>query len=61
MSFVPFSRFMTVSMAAVVCFGLLVPLALQRHDTALVVFMSVAFAAYLVVNVVLWLRMRPRA
>ena len=47
-------------MAAVLCFALLVPLALTRHNVVLATFVAVVFLAYLVANVVLWQRMRPR-
>ena len=45
-------------MAAVLCFALLVPLALARHNTMLAFFVSAVFFAYLIGNVVLWQRMR---
>ena len=41
-------------MAGVVCFALLVPLALARHNAALATFLIAIFAAYAVANVVLW-------
>ena len=59
--FVPFSRIVTIAMAAVLCFALLVPMALARHNAVLAIVVVVVFVAYLVVNVVLWQRMRPRA
>ena len=59
--FVPVSRIVTMLMAGVVAFGLIVPMALQRHNNALAIGVAAVFAAYLVVNVVLWTRMRPRA
>ena len=58
--FVPFSRIISLLMAAVLCFALLVPLALARHNAALAIVVSASFFAYLVANVVLWQRMRPR-
>jgi len=62
MNFFPLSRIMTIGMAAVVCFGLLVPLAVQRHQTPLAIGVSVFFVLYLIANIVLWRRMnRPRA
>ena len=51
----------TMLMAGVLCFGLLVPLALQRHNNGLAIGVGVVFVAYLVANVLLWQRMRPRA
>jgi amino acid transporter len=59
--FVPFSRIVTLAMAAVLCFALLVPMALARHNAALAIVIGVVFVAYLVANVVLWQRMRPRS
>ena len=58
MSFVPLSRLFTIAMAGVVCFGLIVPLALSRHNTVLAATVGGLFVAYLVVNVLLWRRMR---
>ena len=59
--FVPFSRVITLLMAAVLCFGLLVPMALARHNAVLAIVIGVVFVSYLVANVVLWQRMRPRS
>lgn len=59
--FVPFTRVVTMAMFAVICFVLLLPMALQRHQTAFAIGVVVAFVAYLVVNVVLWLRLKRRA
>ncbi|HTX58111.1 MAG TPA: hypothetical protein VMH02_00445 [Verrucomicrobiae bacterium] len=59
--FVPFSRLMTVLMGGVVVFGLLVPMALAGHHAPLAVVLGLLFAAYVVVNVLLWRRMKPRA
>ena len=61
MNFVPISRIATIAMAGVVCFMLIVPLALARHNTALAVGIGIAYVAYIGVNIVLWQRMRPRA
>ncbi len=58
--FVPVSRIIALLMSAVLCFALLVPLALARHNTGLAMFVIVVFVAYLAGNVVLWQRMRPR-
>jgi hypothetical protein len=58
--FVPFSRIVALLMAAVLCFGLLVPMSLARHNSALAVFIVAVFCAYLVGNVMLWQRMRRR-
>ncbi len=56
--FVPFSRIISLLMAAVLCFAVLVPLALARHNAALAIFVSAVFFAYLIGNFVLWQRMR---
>lgn len=59
--FFPFSRILSLATAAVLCFVLLVPMALARHNTGLAIFIVVVFLAYLAGNVALWLRMRtPR-
>jgi uncharacterized membrane protein YfbV (UPF0208 family) len=58
--FFPLSRIVALLMAAVVCFALLVPMALARHVPGLAVFIVAVFAAYLAANVLLWLRTRPR-
>jgi hypothetical protein len=58
--FFPLSRIIALLMAGVLCFALLVPLALARHNTALAVFVAVVFAAYLFGNIALWQRMRWR-
>lgn len=59
--FFPFTRFVALIMAAVLCFGILVPMSLQRHNLALAIVVGFVFVAYLAANVVLWQRMRPRA
>jgi hypothetical protein len=56
----PVSRVVALLMAGVLCFAILVPMALARHLTALALVITVVYIAYLVANVVLWLRMRPR-
>ena len=61
MTFVPISRIATIAMAGVVCFMLLVPMALSRHNVTLAIVVSTAYVVYLAVNVALWLRMRSRA
>jgi phosphotransferase system glucose/maltose/N-acetylglucosamine-specific IIC component len=48
-------------MAGVLCFGILVPVSLARHNIGLAVFVAIVFIAYLAANVILWQRMRPRA
>jgi hypothetical protein len=59
--FFPLSRIVALGMAGVLCFGLLVPLALARHNAGLAIFIAIVFIAYLAANVLLWRRMRPRA
>jgi len=56
--FFPVSRVIALLMAGVLCFALLVPMSLARHNAALAVFIVVVFLAYLTGNVVLWQRMR---
>ncbi|HZV77641.1 MAG TPA: hypothetical protein VFF63_07795 [Candidatus Babeliales bacterium] len=58
--FFPVSRILALLMAAVLCFGILVPMALVRHNAGLAVFVGLVYAAYLVANVVLWQRTRLR-
>lgn len=58
---IPFTRILTVLMFGAICFVLIVPLALQRHNMTIAIGISVAFVLYLIVNVVLWRRMKPRA
>lgn len=58
---VPLSRIVTLAMAAVICFALLLPAALARHNLALAAFIVIIFAAYASVNVVLWRRLKHRA
>lgn len=58
---VPFSRIITVVMFGLICFVLIVPLAVQRHQPAIAIGIPVIFAGYLVANIVLWRRMKsPR-
>jgi hypothetical protein len=58
--FFPATRMFAIAMAAVLCFVLLVPFALQRHNPTLALAVTFVFAAYLVVNVLLWSRLRAR-
>jgi uncharacterized protein (DUF58 family) len=62
MTAIPITRLAAVAMSGVLCFVLIVPLALQRHNVPLAVALTALFALYLVANVVLWQRMnrRPR-
>lgn len=61
MAFVPISRIITMAMAGVVCFGLIVPLALSRRDYALERIVIAVYVVYVVVNVAVWLWARKRA
>ncbi len=56
--FFPISRVVALLTAAVLCFGLLVPMSLARHNAGLAIFVGIVFVAYLIANVVLWQRMR---
>jgi amino acid transporter len=58
--FFPFSRIIALLMGAVLCFALLVPMSLARHNAALAVFIVAVFFAYVVANVALWQRTRRR-
>ena len=58
--FVPFTRIITVLMFAVLCFVLIVPMALQRGNMFLAVSITIVFIAYLILNVILWRRMKSR-
>jgi hypothetical protein len=58
--FFPLSRIVALLMAAVLCFGLLVPMSLARHNIALAVFVGIVFAAYLIANILLWQRTGTR-
>jgi hypothetical protein len=59
--FIALSRMMVVLMAGVLCFTLLVPMALRNHQPWLAGGVSIIFAAYAVANILLWRRMKPRA
>lgn len=56
----PITRIIALLMAGILCFGILVPLALARHNTMLAVVIAVIYVAYLAANAVLWQRMRRR-
>jgi hypothetical protein len=58
---IPFTRIITVVMFGAICFVLIVPLAMQRHQPVLAIAVSVLFVIYLAANIVLWRRMKlPR-
>lgn len=56
----PVIRLTTIVMFGVICFALIVPLALQRHRPAIAVAITLVFLLYLVANIVLWRRMKRR-
>jgi hypothetical protein len=58
--FFPFSRIIALLMAGVLCFALLVPMSLARHNAGLALFVGAIFVAYLIANIVLWRRTHPR-
>lgn len=55
----PFTRYVALAIAAVICFAVIVPLAVHRGQTAVAIGISVAFVIYLAANVVL-MRRYPR-
>jgi hypothetical protein len=55
----PFTRYVALAIAAVICFAVIVPMAVHRGQTGLAYGISLAFVAYLVANVVL-MRRYPR-
>jgi hypothetical protein len=57
---VPISRIVALLMAGILCFVLLVPMALARHNTALAIVIGLVFLAYLGGNFAIWQRMRQR-
>jgi membrane protein implicated in regulation of membrane protease activity len=59
--FVPITRIFTIAMFGVICFALIVPMALHARNTFLAIGVSVLFAAYLVAQIVLWRRMNRRS
>ena len=54
------TRIVAMLMAGVLCFALLVPMALAAHHAAIAVFVVAVFFAYVAGNVVLWQRTRSR-
>ncbi|HEX8805339.1 MAG TPA: hypothetical protein VF741_00265 [Candidatus Aquilonibacter sp.] len=58
---IPFTRIITVLMFSVLCFVLIVPLALQRHEPWIATGITIVFVLYLVANIVLWRRMKSRS
>jgi amino acid transporter len=58
---IPFTRIMTIVMFGALCFVLILPLAIARHNLVIAVGICVLFIAYLAAQLVLWRRMKPRA
>jgi hypothetical protein len=56
-----FTRIVMVAMFGAIAFVLIVPLAIQRHQTAIAIGIPVLFVLYLAANVVLWRRMKRRS
>lgn len=54
------SRLFSIAFAAVLCFVLLLPLAMKRHDTSLAFVVVGIFAAYVLVNFYLWMKLREK-
>jgi hypothetical protein len=49
-------RILTMTMFGAICFVLLVPLAVQRHQLPFAIAVVVLFVAYLVANAIAWRR-----
>jgi amino acid transporter len=58
---IAFSRVMMTVLFAGICFLLIVPLALQRHNTGVAIAVVAVFVAYLVANIVIWQRVKHRS
>jgi hypothetical protein len=50
------ARIITMTMFGAICFALLVPLAVQRHQLPLAVVVVALFVVYLVINAIAWRR-----
>jgi hypothetical protein len=57
--FVPLWRVVAIVLAGILCFAVLVPMALARHNAPLAIVIAAVFVAYLIANVLIWQRMRP--
>lgn len=57
---IAFSRIMMTALFAGICFLLIVPLALRRHQLWLAIAAGAIFCVYLAANIVIWQRMNPR-
>ena len=51
-------RLLTMAMFGAICFVLLVPLAIQRHQVPFAIAVIVLFVAYLIANAIAWRRFR---
>lgn len=60
MRVVPVTRLFAVATAAVLCFGVLLPIALRRHEIAIAIGAGILFVVYLAANIVAWRRMSSR-
>lgn len=58
---IAFGRVFTVLMFGAICFVLIVPMAIKQHNLILAYGIGGLFVAYLIANIVLWRRMKPRA
>ena len=58
---ISFTRILTMLMFGAICFMLIVPMALREHRPLIAGGISALFVVYLVANVVLWRRAKPRA
>ncbi len=54
-------RIVTMVMMGAIAFALLLPLAIERHNTLLATAVVTMFVLYLGANVLVWLRLRRRA
>jgi len=60
MKIVPVTRLFTLAMAAVLTFGVLIPIAVKEHRTWLAFTLGAVFVVYCAANVVLWMRLHRR-
>ena len=58
---IPITRIITIAMTAVLCFGVIVPLAVHAHNVFLAVAIPIVYILYLVANVLLWKRLTGKA
>jgi hypothetical protein len=55
---IPVTRIITIAMAGVLCFLLIVPLAYRAHNFYLLIGMPILYVGYVIANIVLWRRMK---